>query len=392
MRRVMASPPIGRRLEGPMRVALICGIYVRHDAISSIVEEHAQLLQSLPEVDSVTIFSQGLTKEASCETILVGTSGELLSHPAFAAADVAIFHWGIHYDLFNALIVLAATGPQPVCVFHNCTPIELCPQDQLDTARRSFEQLELLPAFDIPTWTYSPFNRRTLLDIGVKEQLIGFVPFPIRAPRPLVDRRSSDHVEAIVVGRFVPSKGIHVVIEALGLLDEARRKRLHIRVIGNVSLSDTGYLKGIRRRISELALDDTIEIAGTVDDATLWDLYESSHILISTSLHEGLCIPIVEAYLAGCRAIGTSAGNLPFVVSPTDPVVEAADPAALAAALTQVIDDIESGVGHDTVGARAVIATYSEASSREALRRELLAIAASARSPLLSAGEPSSAA
>lgn len=362
-----------------MRVAVICGIYVPHDAISAAIEQQARLLQSLPEVDDVTIFAQHVARPAPCATITVGTSGELLSHPQFNAADVAIFHWGIHYDVFNALIVLSATGPVPVCVFHNCTPLELSPPDQQDTIRRSLAQLELLPAFDIPTWTYSPFNRRTLLEVGVAEERIEFVPFPITAPRALVADRPHGRVEALVVGRLVWSKGIHVLVEALGVLDPARRRSLHVRVVGNLGLSHSEYVDTTLRRVAELGLAETVEFVGTVADDELWRLYETSHLLISPSLHEGLCVPVVEAYLAGCRALGTTAGNLAHIVSPTDPTVPADDPAALAAALGKLVDEIVSDAPHDTAGAHAVIHTYSEPVARDALHHALLACLATAR-------------
>ena len=70
----------------------------------------------------MTIFRQHVARQAPCEAFTVPTSGALLSHEVFQASDLAIFHWGIHYDLFNSLIVLASTGPAAVCHFHNCTP------------------------------------------------------------------------------------------------------------------------------------------------------------------------------------------------------------------------------------------------------------------------------
>lgn len=359
-----------------MRIALICGIYVPHDAISAAVEQQARLLLTMPEVESVTIFSQFVARPAPCEAITVATSGELLNQHVFYESDLAIFHWGIHYDLFNSLIVLASTGPKAVCHFHNCTPAEFLPDDQHDTIRRSFEQLELLPTYGIRTWTYSPYNRRTLAELGMPDELVDFVPFPIQAPRQLLAARPSSRVEALVVGRLVRSKGLHVVVEALGLLDQRRRQQLHLRVVGNLDLSHDDYLTGIEQRICELGLGDTIEFIGTVDDDSLWNLYETSHVLVSASLHEGLCVPVVEAYLAGCRAIGTTAGNLPFIVSPTDPIVEAGDPSALAVALSTMIDDVSSGRPHDTAGADEIISTYSEQTAREALHGAVMALAA----------------
>ena len=79
-----------------------------------------------------------------------------------------------------------------------------------------------------------------------------------------------------------------------------------------------------------------MEIVGQPDDEGLWRLYEESHVLVAPSQHEGLCVPVLEAYHAGCRVIGSDAGNLPFIVQPPDPVFPVNDVRALSAAIESV--------------------------------------------------------
>src|SRR3954463_7320408 len=145
------------------RIALVSGICVNNDAISSAVISQAHSLLKMSEIESVHIFSQHIDRDLDVPADAIHTSWQLLRHPDFAAADVAIFHWGIHYDLFDATIVAAAEssegrGPVPVVHFHNCTPRHLVDEATRFTIDRSMQQLQIVPTLDLTCWTFSPFN------------------------------------------------------------------------------------------------------------------------------------------------------------------------------------------------------------------------------------------
>src|SRR4051812_9603165 len=123
-----------------MRVAIVSGICVADDAISTAMVAQATLCMMLPEVDEVAIFAQHVDRRVGVQTFTVSSSWELVRHPWFRACDVAIFHWGIHYQLFDALALLNVSGPGPVCHFHNCTPAALVHPDQRAEVERSMAQ------------------------------------------------------------------------------------------------------------------------------------------------------------------------------------------------------------------------------------------------------------
>ena len=114
-----------------MKVAVVVGVAVPHDAISSAALEQVAALQSLPEVDEVVLFTQWLDREPGCTSHDTGNPWELVHLPAFRDCDVAIFHWGIHFALFDAITLLGSAGlPKPVVHFHNCTPPSLVDEDR----------------------------------------------------------------------------------------------------------------------------------------------------------------------------------------------------------------------------------------------------------------------
>ena len=362
-----------------MRIAIVSGVVVNHDAISAAVASQARLLESLPGVESVVVFAQHFDRPLSCDSCLAHESWGLINNPAFARCDIAIFHWGIHYDLFDALTLLAAGhGPTPVIHFHNCTPAELVDPSQRAMIEHSLAKFQHAISLSIPMWTYSEFNRLTLIEWGVAPEHIAFVPFPIDAPaHALTHARAtqrSERFELLTVGRLVPAKGVHVLIEAIGQLDAPTQQSLHLRIAGSHLFSHTEYVDQLHARVGELGLDDVVEFVEGPTDDDLWDLYASSSMVVSPSLHEGLCMPIIEGYAFGTPALGTTAGNLPYLIVPPDEVVAADDPAALAAALQRAVQSWVAGSEYsvaDATARRAVAAQYSSSSAGAALHHAL---------------------
>lgn len=351
------------------RVAIVAGICVEHDAISAAVAAQAEMLMADPSIEHVSVFALHFDRELPCDEYTVGDSWQLLRHEVFRSADVAIFHWGIYYDLFHALVVLgdpdARSLPSPAVHFHNCTPIELVQGDDAYTVQRSLEQLELLGTLPrIAPWTYSPFNVETLIAIGVDPARIKFVPFPIEPPRALRPAKREGRVDIACVGRILAAKGQRVLVEAIALLPRPLRDRVTVSIAGNATFSSRTYLDDLLADVTRFGLDDHVRFVGQPDDEGLWRLYETSHLLVSTSFHEGLCVPVVEAYAAGCRAIGTDRGNLKYIIQPPDPVVPAGSPEALATAIATVADDILERRPVDRTAMDELVERYSRRSAR----------------------------
>lgn len=82
------------------------------------------------------------------------------------------------------------------------------------------------------------------------------------------------------------------------------------------------------RRIKHLGFQREIDIA---------KLYNQASVYVSSSTHEGFCIPIVEAMACGCPVITTNAdANMEFCIDGFNCLVVDRDPAKLAEAIVQV--------------------------------------------------------
>lgn len=85
------------------------------------------------------------------------------------------------------------------------------------------------------------------------------------------------------------------------------------------------------------------ELPGWVDrrrlvaEVELLELYRTAVAMIFTSLYEGFGLPPLEAMASGCRVGVSSAGSLPEVVGDAAVLLDATDPAAVAAGIEETL-------------------------------------------------------
>jgi glycosyltransferase involved in cell wall biosynthesis len=355
-----------------MKVALVCGICTPHDAISQAVVTQAGILADDPSVTEVIVVSQFISNELPCASHETNDPWRLVALFEDLGIDAAIFHFGIRYDLFNALWLLENSKTRCAVHFHNVTPPTLAEERDREGLEASLMQAQLMCELSFPVWTYSDHNLHVLHDWGVPSERVHFVPILVEAPRALTSRRSTDVVRLLTVGRIVPAKGVHVLVDALAKLLERGVDDFELRLAGNTGLSSSHYRTSLEQRVGSDGLASHVQFVGQPSDDELWSLYEETDIVVSPSLHEGLCIPIIEGYLAGCRAIGTDAGNLAYVVCDPDPIARADDSDSLADAIEATIRRVRAERnGHgpaDNEKAREMCERFS----RESVRRHLL--------------------
>lgn len=356
-----------------MRVAIVAGICVNHDAISNSVADQASMMRALPMVDHVAVLTGFSDRPLDADEVVHAVDGwELVRHPAFTSADVVIFHWGIAYPLFDALAILAE-DPRVIVHFHNVTPIELAGDDRA-TLEMSLRQAQLLVMGTMRVWAVSEYNADTLRHWGVDPART--VVLPLRVERPASLRAAppdqSDEIRLLSVGRLVRPKGADVLIEALRLLSTHTRHRIRLRLASNSVLSDAEYRSQLELQINESGLTDIVEFVDNASERELWELYDWADVVVSPSLHEGLCVPIIEGYLAGCRAVGTNAGNLPNVVIAPDPIAQAGDSESLAKALEFIVDEIAAGNRSIPPGAVELVERFGHDALERQLRSELI--------------------
>ncbi|MEO6571590.1 MAG: glycosyltransferase [Ilumatobacteraceae bacterium] len=358
-----------------MRIAIVCGICIRFDAISSAVASQAAILAELDDVDDVVIVAQYHDRPCASRQVTVTDPWQLVRHPDIVAADLVIFHWGIEYALFDALPLIAERR-RAIVHFHNVTPAEFVDITERTRIERSIIQMQLPMLSSTALWTESEFNVETLLSWGFRNTDITLMPIPVESRRATMsDKSLADGVQLLTIGRLVPAKGLGVLIDAMALAIDQFDGRMTLEIAGSASSRNLPYVEDLERARERLGLADVIEFVIDPPDVQVEAMLARSHVLISPSLHEGLCVPVIEAYRASCRVVATDAGNLPFLVHPPDRIVPVLDHVSLAGAIVETAREVMNGPTSMSDTVRDVISMYSEGNVRVQLRAALDAFA-----------------
>lgn len=329
----------GGRLQvlKPVRVALVCPMFVKYDAIATAAHGTYLVLsrESGFEVEVLTLRNDFGDVPAR----IVSGPADLLLHPAFQEADIVIYHFGIYCDLFDALIATKGRSLQ-IVRFHNITPPQFVPGKDRGLIERSFLQAHNL-AYADEIWADSRVNAETLVSLGIDRNRVQVIPLAVEEPAPCsLCGKASNRVNLLFVGRFVQSKGVLDLVTTLDSVRSRCTAPFRLRIVSNMEWSDKNCIGLVKDAIAARKLESSMEILGTVSSELMQDLYHTSHVLLIPSYHEGFCKPVVEGLRAGCIPVGYAAYNLPIISNGLGRMVPPGDTQALAAALAEVMEGI----------------------------------------------------
>jgi glycosyltransferase involved in cell wall biosynthesis len=140
--------------------------------------------------------------------------------------------------------------------------------------------------------------------------------------------------DVVFLGRLQTYKGPDILIDALAQLAQ-RGRRLTATIIGGGPESEP-----LQAQAQRLGIADRFDFTGPLrGDALARALNRHRIIAIPPRGEEAFSITALEGLACGCVAIGTQSGGLPEAIGPCGLVVPQNDPAALAQALTRLLDD-----------------------------------------------------
>ncbi len=141
----------------------------------------------------------------------------------------------------------------------------------------------------------------------------------------------------VMVGRLSPEKDVETLVQAASLAVE-QRPSFRMNIAG-----DGPCLEGLRRRASELGLDEQVRFLGDVRDVP--ELLAHASLFVLPSLTEGISLTLLEAMARGLPVVATRVGGNPEVVADgeTGLLVGTRDPRALAEAMVRLLQAPEQG-------------------------------------------------
>lgn len=123
------------------------------------------------------------------------------------------------------------------------------------------------------------------------------------------DLKTEASYELLFVGRIIPSKNLHVIIDCLEDLSKNFNINLRLNVLGRVETGHENYYKNIKSKVnSSKNLSTHILFHGEVKNP--YDYYKRSSVLILLSEFEGLPNVVCEALAHGCLIIASNISDL----------------------------------------------------------------------------------
>lgn len=195
----------------------------------------------------------------------------------------------------------------------------------------------------------SESTRRDLIELlGVEPERVT-VLYPGVEPRfrPVCEAEALNRVRfgynlperfILGVGTLQPRKNFVGLIEAFALLlahNHPWTDDLHLVIVGG-----QGWLvENVPATIARLGLGDRVHLAGFVKDVDLPELYNLASVFAFPTLYEGFGLPVLEAMACGIPVVAADNSSIPEAVGDAGILVPTNHPAALAGALSNLLND-----------------------------------------------------
>jgi glycosyltransferase involved in cell wall biosynthesis len=192
----------------------------------------------------------------------------------------------------------------------------------------------------------SSFNTTELVDAGhahtvVAPILIDFSRFegptdPVMT-KELQDRKADGSVDWLFVGRIVPNKAQHRLIEALAMYRQTYDPRARLILAGKSTGSR--YARAVAAYVDALGLRDAVTMTDSISDAALTSCFEAADVFVSLSEHEGFCIPLLEALHHRVPVVALGRAAVPETIGDAGIVLAHNRPADVAAGVHRLLTD-----------------------------------------------------
>ena len=194
--------------------------------------------------------------------------------------------------------------------------------------------------------TDSEFVKQDLMDLfGTPADRIKSIPLGAEA---MFHPRSSEVTSMVLgqqglvhgryflaVGTLEPRKNLGIALEAYRSLSAATRERYPLVLVGM-----KGWLTSIlERQMAPLVAAGQIRVLGYLPREDLATVISGALCLIYPSIYEGFGLPPLEAMSSAVPVISSNVSSLPEVVGDSGVLINPADAAALAQAMTQMVED-----------------------------------------------------
>jgi len=313
------------------RVAIVSPSFSTADAVTN---DALGMLEALTRRgNEVRLFAESHSLREPRVRDLAAVSG-FLKHPR----DLLLYHhsrgWSAGVEL------LAQLNCRRVIKYHNVTPARFFKgfssydEEQCELGRRQL--IDLARAECDLYLSASAFSMHELIAAGAPQAKSFVVPpfhhidrlARLPADQATVDKYSDGAANILAVGRVVPHKGYLQLVDVFARYYHEYNRHSRLIIVGKGGEGFSPYAKQLHRAVERAGLKAAVVFAGGVSDEVLKAWYVVADVFVTTSEHEGFCVPLVEAMSMklpiaafASSAIGETVGNAGIVWSERNPLL-----------------------------------------------------------------------
>lgn len=313
-----------------MRVSLLNLNLVARDAVGRNMMDKARLFRS--RGDQVRLFVQHVDPDVPEEikvlcvqcslTQLIGKDPAYAEPRAhFFASDLYIYDYPIWYELVETIHDV----DRGVVIFdyHGVTPPDLwASEEALELLKRSVEEPTSLLRYADYAIGHSAFTHGELIErYSFPAEKAFTFPYAIPLDDFTPGERDPDLVRRyglegkkvlLYVGRMAGNKRIDLLIQALASIRREFPETVLLLVGDDRSTAFVPVVEKAKRLIRELGLEEHVIFTGRVDDLPAH--YRLADVYVTSSLHEGFCVPLVESMAIGLPIVGSDCTAIPHTL------------------------------------------------------------------------------
>lgn len=264
----------------------------------------------------------------------------------FGQADLYIFHYPVYYELAEAIQLVE--GGTVIFDYHGLTPPHLWGAGSGLGLLVKGQQKANLVRFADYAIVHSQYMAEELQGYsGFDASRIRVIPYgiPVEQFHPMP--RDSQLVEQyrlqtarvlLYIGRMAGNKRIDDLVRMLAVVRQSYPETT-LLLVGDNKLP---VYKRICDQATELAEQlgcaEQVVFTGPISHTELYRYYNLCDVYVTSSLHEGFCIPVIEAMACGKPVVATNVTALPETVGDAGLLFPAEDASAMAQQVIRILE------------------------------------------------------
>jgi glycosyltransferase involved in cell wall biosynthesis len=263
--------------------------------------------------------------------------------------DVLVYHHSIGWN--PALGLLRDLKCRTVIKYHNITPPSffsgISPWHE-EKCREGRDQLQAIVDAGCDLYlSDSDYNRQELLAAGADESQSFVVPpfhqidrlQSLDADLDTLDQYLDGRAIVLSVSRVAPHKGHADLIEAFADYHYHYNQNSRLLIVGREEEAFAAHSQRLREIVQFLMVEDAVAFTGEISDSALRACYLLASVFVSTSKHEGFCLPLVEAMAAKVPIVSYDSAAIPETMGAAGIVLQERDAELMAESINLLTRD-----------------------------------------------------